>query len=222
MYYLITRYYDPWVGQFISPDSFEYLDVQTIGGINLYAYCGNNPIMYTDPTGEFWDTVFDIGFIIWGIIDLVNGGYKDWGNWVALGVDVLFAVVPFIPSGAGQVIKVGNKIDNITNMHKVTLIGRNMNRVTNVAQLLDKTSDLYKVWKGYDVTAKGLKRFLHNSISVSHDAFWLYRKLRSGYTVIDIGLSTVYSAYGLWYGAEKLILNIWISRNLWKVPINFF
>lgn len=51
LYYLITRYYDPWVGQFISPDSFEYLDPGTIGGINLYAYCNYNPIMYVDPTG---------------------------------------------------------------------------------------------------------------------------------------------------------------------------
>ena len=46
LYYLITRYYDPWTGQFISPDSFEYLDVQTIGGVNLYTYCNYNPIMY--------------------------------------------------------------------------------------------------------------------------------------------------------------------------------
>ncbi len=40
----------------------------------------------------------------------------DWGNWAALGVDLVFAVVPFAPSGAGQVIKVGNKIDNVADV----------------------------------------------------------------------------------------------------------
>jgi len=52
MYHLQTRWYDPTIGRFISPDSYEYLDPETIGGLNLYAYCLNNPIMYTDPSGN--------------------------------------------------------------------------------------------------------------------------------------------------------------------------
>ena len=51
MYYLQTRWYDPTVCRFISPDSYEYLDPTTFGGLNLYAYCLNNPIMYSDPSG---------------------------------------------------------------------------------------------------------------------------------------------------------------------------
>lgn len=53
MYYLITRYYDPETGRFISADSIEYLDPETLGGLNLYAYCCNNPVMNVDPTGKF-------------------------------------------------------------------------------------------------------------------------------------------------------------------------
>ncbi|MDE6849775.1 MAG: RHS repeat-associated core domain-containing protein, partial [Clostridia bacterium] len=49
LYYLQTRYYDPEVGRFISQDSIEYADPETINGINLYAYCGNNPVMNVDP-----------------------------------------------------------------------------------------------------------------------------------------------------------------------------
>ena len=52
MYHLQTRWYDPTIGRFISPDSYEYLDPETFGGLNLYAYCLNNPIMYIDPTGH--------------------------------------------------------------------------------------------------------------------------------------------------------------------------
>ena len=59
LYYLKTRYYDPEVGRFMSIDGIEYLDPETINGLNLYAYCGNNPVMNIDPEGtwswkKFW------------------------------------------------------------------------------------------------------------------------------------------------------------------------
>ena len=44
LYYLQSRYYDPAVGRFINADSLEYLDPETAGGLNLYAYCMCNPI----------------------------------------------------------------------------------------------------------------------------------------------------------------------------------
>ena len=52
LYYLHARYYDPTTGRFISPDGIEYLDPESINGLNLYAYCGNNPVMYADPSGR--------------------------------------------------------------------------------------------------------------------------------------------------------------------------
>ena len=54
LYYLQSRYYDPVTGRFISPDSLKYLDPESVSGMNLYAYCGNNPVMNIDPTGT-WD-----------------------------------------------------------------------------------------------------------------------------------------------------------------------
>ena len=50
-YYLQTRYYGPQTGRFINMDGLEYLDPETVGGLNLYAYCNCNPVMYVDPTG---------------------------------------------------------------------------------------------------------------------------------------------------------------------------
>ena len=56
IYYLNSRYYDPVIGRFISPDSINYLEPGTHNGLNLYAYCGNNPVMHVDPYGhEWWD-----------------------------------------------------------------------------------------------------------------------------------------------------------------------
>ena len=53
MYYLLTRYYDPKIGRFINADTPKYLEPKTINGLNLYAYCGNNPIKYVDHSGCF-------------------------------------------------------------------------------------------------------------------------------------------------------------------------
>ncbi len=59
LYYLQTRYYDPELGRFISQDSIEYADYESVNGLNLYAYCGNNPVNNIDPMGtwswkKFW------------------------------------------------------------------------------------------------------------------------------------------------------------------------
>ena len=53
LYYLNSRYYDPETGRFISPDSLKYLEPETCNGLNLYAYCLNDPVNYIDPTGCF-------------------------------------------------------------------------------------------------------------------------------------------------------------------------
>ena len=53
LYYLKYRYYDPEICRFISMDDISYLDPQSLNGLNLYAYCLNNPIMYKDENGHF-------------------------------------------------------------------------------------------------------------------------------------------------------------------------
>ena len=67
-YYLQSRYYDPTICRFVSADQYELLGTlsQTLGQLNLYAYCNNNPIMYADESGE--------GFIGGLIITLILGG----------------------------------------------------------------------------------------------------------------------------------------------------
>ena len=58
LYYLQTRYYDPEVGRFINADAFASTDISGVLSTNMFAYCENNPIMRTDPTGEmFWSVL---------------------------------------------------------------------------------------------------------------------------------------------------------------------
>ena len=54
LYYLKSRYYDPETGRFLNADTVEYLDPESIQGLNLYAYCANNPVMNVDPSGHAW------------------------------------------------------------------------------------------------------------------------------------------------------------------------
>ncbi len=42
-YFLNARYYNPAWRRFISPDNTAYLDPDTPSGLNLYAYCNNDP-----------------------------------------------------------------------------------------------------------------------------------------------------------------------------------
>ena len=50
-YYLQSRYYDPETGRFISADSYVFTG-QGFGGNNLFAYCLNDPIDYSDNFGS--------------------------------------------------------------------------------------------------------------------------------------------------------------------------
>ena len=50
-YFLKTRYYDPETGRFMTIDNISYVDPESINGLNLYAYCLNNPVLMVDNSG---------------------------------------------------------------------------------------------------------------------------------------------------------------------------
>ena len=63
-----ARYYDPIIGRFVSADTFvqRFSDPQTL---NRYSYARNNPLVYRDPSGNFFglDDLF-----IWGLTYVVG------------------------------------------------------------------------------------------------------------------------------------------------------
>jgi RHS repeat-associated protein len=71
LYNFKARLYDPVLGRFISPDRIVQApeDPQTL---NRYTYCLNNPLIYTDPSGE----IFGIDdLLFFGILFGLNIGY---------------------------------------------------------------------------------------------------------------------------------------------------
>ena len=69
LYYLKSRYYDPEICRFITIDDISYIDPETINGLNLYAYCGNNPVMFTDPNGT-------------NFLNDIRNFFNRIGNWI--------------------------------------------------------------------------------------------------------------------------------------------
>ena len=106
LYYLQSRYYDPETGRFINADDVSYLDPETIHGLNLYAYCLNNPVMYVDPVGHFAISTFLItiaisSVVLWGLSEIfgaqVAGGISSvagGGSAISTGIS-LFAFGPW-------------------------------------------------------------------------------------------------------------------------------
>ncbi|OXU14819.1 RHS repeat-associated core domain-containing protein [Sedimentisphaera salicampi] len=88
LYYYRARYYNPKLGVFHSRDPLGYID-----SMNLYAYCGNNPVNYFDPMGKDvwiarhyatgWHANLNVGN--------PNGRYKSFGyhqiGWGTSGSD---------------------------------------------------------------------------------------------------------------------------------------
>jgi len=58
-YYLQSRYYDPFVGRFLNADDAAYLGISgTVLGWNMFAYCENSVLNYSDEQGCLIDSTF--------------------------------------------------------------------------------------------------------------------------------------------------------------------
>ena len=108
LYYLNSRYYDPSIGRFINADDISYIQPTDINGLNLFAYCGNNPVMYTDPEGtwswsSFWRGVVNVltgvGAIVAGAL-VIASGVAGVGMLVVAGVTITAGALTTINGGA--------------------------------------------------------------------------------------------------------------------------
>ena len=74
LYWLSSRLYDPVIGKFLTRDDINYLDIYSFNSLNLYAYCGNDPVMNIDPSGHMpeWLQGLAIGLAIVGAVLVIG------------------------------------------------------------------------------------------------------------------------------------------------------
>ena len=116
LYYLKTRYYDPETGRFLNADDISYLDPHTINGLNLYAYCGNNPVMHVDPNGtNFWKNLFGV-FLVITLVSIIVASAIITGGSSLIAIGVGFGVgasVNLISQGIGNILSGKSFFDDI-------------------------------------------------------------------------------------------------------------
>ncbi len=134
-YYLQSRYYDAGIGRFINADDPSILGMSVLIGealsVNLFAYCNNNPIMHSDPSGYFTITRWMISVpidICLMAIPVVGSAFAPIKALAKkLGVSALKSalktpLVKFITVVANYVSKVVTAIKNI--LTKIPFVGK--------------------------------------------------------------------------------------------------
>ena len=83
LYYCQSRYYAPFLCRWINMDNPNFLDTKSINGLNLFAYCNNNPVMIVDEDGKL----------------------PQWANWVIGGACIAGAIALTVcTAGLGTLI----------------------------------------------------------------------------------------------------------------------
>ena len=112
-YYVSSRYYDPEVGRWINADDAIAGVGGNIRGYNLFAYCMNDPVNMSDPTGHWpkWATklvaavavVAAIGFAVGAATGAAGGAIShriSTGSWGGAGEAALNGMASGALSGA--------------------------------------------------------------------------------------------------------------------------
>ena len=93
-------------------------------GYNLFLYCGNNPVRFSDDEGTFWDIALDVVFTIGSVINVIQNPTSGKA-WAALGIDIICMAVPFV-LGGGTALRVASKVDDVVDADRA------VNQVDNI------------------------------------------------------------------------------------------
>ena len=139
-YYLNSRYYDPEIGRFINADAMIKAPGLNALSTNMFTYCANNPILYSDSTGQWF--LFDdliagaVGLVVGvtsqfvgDVVHSVSQGkweFSSWETYVGSGVGGAVGGITAIYAGpvagaavgAGTSTLVGQTLENLTGRNK--------------------------------------------------------------------------------------------------------
>ncbi len=124
--YFGARWVDPQLGRFTQPDTIIPMN-QGAQAWDRYAYTNNNPVKYTDPTGHWIETAFDVAMVAVDIADIASNGLS-WSNGGALVADIASVIIPGIPAIGGVLLKAARAAKAADN-------------VVDTAKAIDKVAD---------------------------------------------------------------------------------
>jgi RHS repeat-associated protein len=119
--YLNSRYYDPAIGRFISPDTV--VPTGSPIGLNRYAYAYNTPTMFTDPSGHMpWLALLfgvpgaALGPVGWAVLGVTTAAMVGYGIYEAYAAGDFRSPSQFFSSGGGS-SSGGNRSDTHGTVH---------------------------------------------------------------------------------------------------------
>ena len=140
-YYLKSRYYCSMLSRFINMDNTNYLELGSVTGGNLFAYCNNDPVRGFDSNGNFSFKK------LWKITKNV---VKKMGQWVTNNIESSINTVQEISREISYnflyTIESGTEFTNTTSKGKL------------INFKVSGPSEFWKIWEysiGLDITYKG-------------------------------------------------------------------
>ena len=89
-----NRVYDSSIGRFLSPDNYVQLP-ENSQSFNRYSYCINNPLKYTDPSGELFGIDDAIVAFAIGGFNAAMATYNGESVWKAVGISLLSSAASY-------------------------------------------------------------------------------------------------------------------------------
>ena len=165
LYYLNSRYYDAETGRFINADKFASTDPSGVLSANMFAYCENNPIIGCDPTGEFFDTIFDAISLCSSVVKALKNP-SDTSAWIEVGLNAACFILPGV-TGLGIAYKAAKSAKQVSGAVKIKKAKDFTKEARSVVKSLDRSTGYTKsslsagreIHKGYKVGVEGVKEY---------------------------------------------------------------
>ncbi|MDE7095692.1 MAG: RHS repeat-associated core domain-containing protein, partial [Anaeroplasmataceae bacterium] len=109
MYYCKSRYYVPEWCRWLNADSIGFLDPKDISSMNLFSYCSNNPVMFSDEDGDI--AISTLVCIIVGLIALATIGMVTYGAITDTPIAIDFSFSAGLGAGVGGKVGISIVLD---------------------------------------------------------------------------------------------------------------
>ncbi|MDE5813821.1 MAG: hypothetical protein K2H72_06000, partial [Muribaculaceae bacterium] len=113
--------------------------------LSPYLFCGNDPVNNVDPTGKVFETVWDIGNVLYdvgaAIYHHATGDHEAaTGNWVDAGLDVVAVIIPGLPAGTSKLLSTGAK--TAKNIEKASDVNKGIEIASEIGKTgIEKTAE---------------------------------------------------------------------------------